>query len=48
MMAPPSALRDRRSRRLLDPLICRLPVDDDKTKSKRNGVEPPLIISRSC
>ena len=46
VMAPPSALRDRWSRRLLDPLICQASGwMTIKQRAKRNGVELPLIIS---
>ena len=45
-MAPPSALRDRWSRRLMDPIICQASGwMTIKQRAKRSGVELPLIIS---
>ena len=46
VMAPPSALRDRWSRRLMDPIICQASGwMTIKQRAKRSGVELPLIIS---
>ena len=46
MIAPPSAIRDRWSRRFKNPLICRasgwMTV---KQRAKQSGVELPLVIS---
>ncbi|GIR55120.1 MAG: hypothetical protein CM15mP62_25910 [Rhodospirillaceae bacterium] len=46
VMAPPSALRDRWSRRLMDPIISQASGwMTIKQRAKRSGVELPLIIS---